>query len=46
VGKIMYGGSPYLLRFKSEDEAQRAVREFNRRIFPHTDQQVFLEVVD
>jgi hypothetical protein len=43
---INYGGGPVLLRFKSEEEAQRFVREFHSKIWPHTDSEVIAEVVD
>lgn len=46
VGKIRYGGGPFLLRFQNEEEPQRLVREFNKRVFPHTQNEVQVEVVD
>lgn len=46
TGRIRYGGSPYLLRFKNEEEPQRLVREFNRRVFPHTESEIYVEIVD
>lgn len=46
IGKVQYGGNPILLRFKTEKEAARYVREFNREDFPHTNSRVLCEIVD
>uniref|UniRef100_A0A060T6I0 ARAD1C20240p n=1 Tax=Blastobotrys adeninivorans TaxID=409370 RepID=A0A060T6I0_BLAAD len=46
MGRVRYGGPPVLLRFKSEEEAQRLVREFDRRLFPGTENEVYVEVLD
>lgn len=46
MGRVRYGGPPVLLRFKSEEEAQRLVREFDRRVFPGTENEVYVEVLD
>lgn len=44
--RVNYGGSPVLLRFKSEEEAERFVREFHGTIWPHTDMEILAEVID
>lgn len=45
-GSVRYSASPVLLRFKSEEEAQRFVREFHGKVWPHTESEVLAEVVD
>ena len=46
MGRVLYGGNPVLLRFRTEAEAARFVREFDSEIFPHTNSKVLCEVVD
>ncbi|CAN6631095.1 hypothetical protein TRVA0_013S00408 [Trichomonascus vanleenenianus] len=44
--EVKYGGDPWLLRFKTREEPRRLAREFNRRIFPKTESEVLIEVLD
>lgn len=46
VDRVKYGGSPFVLRFKSEEEADRFVKDYNQQIFPYTSSRVLCEVVD
>lgn len=46
LGQVKYGGNPYLLRFKSEREAERFVRDHDGEVFPYTEYKVLCQVID
>lgn len=46
VDKIRYGGNPFLLRFNSEEESERFVRDYHNTIFPYSESRVICEVID
>lgn len=43
---IKYGGQPALIRFKNEDDPHALVRRWDSKVFPHTRNTVFIEVLD
>lgn len=46
VDKVRYGGNPFLLRFRSEEESERFVNDYHNTVFPYSESKVFCEVVD
>lgn len=46
VDKVRYGGSPFLIRFKTEEESARFVHDFDKVVFPHSDSRVYCEIID
>lgn len=45
-GNVLYGGHPYLVRFKSESEARRIVSRWSRRQVPSIGQKVHIHLLD